>query len=519
MKTLALRQGTPEWAAFRAKHHGSSEAPAMMGASKKVQRNELLRMKATGSEKEFSQWVLEVLFARGHEVEIAGRAMAEQIIGDDLFPAIGESDDYPWMSSSFDGIDMAEEITFECKQWNEAKAAIVREGRVPEEDIWQCTQQRVTARSKRHLYMVTDGTPQKTVYCWIEGTVEAATEKALVDGWKQFDEDVASFKPEAPRQEFIGKTPDNLPALHIEVKGAVQATNLPEFKAHALEVIGAINTELSTDQQFADAETAVKWCADVEQRIEAAKQHALSQTASIDELFRALDEISELTRNKRLTLSNLVKNRKVQIRDDAIQGAIRAFLEHCNTINKRWSGRGIFLPAISYNFAERIRGFKTITTLQNAIDTELARVKIEANRVGEVIDENLRQLKMHAEGFEFLFHDLHIIAVSKQTDDFVALVKTRVAEHKAEQARISAAKLSAVVDPQPATSPKKPRSAEPQPAATTSPTAQRRVPIRPDDGQIVTVLVAHFQQPPADVIGWLKTIDFERLEAKLAEAA
>ena len=36
----------------------------------------------------------------------------------------------------------------------------------------------------------------------------------------------------------------------------------------------------------------MKWCADVESRLAAAKEHALSQTATIDELFRTIDDIS-----------------------------------------------------------------------------------------------------------------------------------------------------------------------------------------------------------------------------------
>ena len=70
---------------------------------------------------------------------------------------------------------------------------------------------------------------------------------------------------------MVGKTPDNLPALLIQVTGAVTASNLPEFKAHALEVFKGINRTLTTDQDFATAESTVKWCADVESRLAAAK--------------------------------------------------------------------------------------------------------------------------------------------------------------------------------------------------------------------------------------------------------
>ncbi len=72
----------------------------------------------------------------------------------------------------------------------------------------------------------------------------------------------------------------------------VTASTLEQFKAHSLAVFSAINTGLQTDQHLADAEKTVKWCGEVEERLEAAKQHALSQTENIDALFRTIDEIT-----------------------------------------------------------------------------------------------------------------------------------------------------------------------------------------------------------------------------------
>jgi predicted phage-related endonuclease len=124
--------------------------------------------------------------------------------------------------------------------------------------------------------------------------------------------------------EAVGKTPESLPALRIEVTGMVIASNLEQFKAHSLAVFNSINTELETDQHFADAEKAVKWCGDVEERLEAANQHALSQTESIDALFRTIDEISAVARAMRLMLDKLVKARKLSIREDIVMDAAKA---------------------------------------------------------------------------------------------------------------------------------------------------------------------------------------------------
>ena len=92
MKIHNLIQGSPEWNALRAQHNTASEASAMMGASKKTTRSELLRLKATGSEKEFSEWVQKNLLDKGHEIEAKALPIAEDIIGGELFPVTGTAD-------------------------------------------------------------------------------------------------------------------------------------------------------------------------------------------------------------------------------------------------------------------------------------------------------------------------------------------------------------------------------------------------------------------------------------------
>ena len=77
--------------------------------------------------------------------------------------------------------------------------------------------------------------------------------KQLVAGWDQFAADVANYQhvEEAPAAR---RRPEMLPALRIQVTGAVTYSNLAEFKQHAMSVIGEIKTDLQSDQDFADAE-------------------------------------------------------------------------------------------------------------------------------------------------------------------------------------------------------------------------------------------------------------------------
>lgn len=435
MKILTVVQGTPDWNAARAKSFTASEASAMMGCHPAVKRSELLRMKATGDAKEYSQWVEEVLFARGHEVEALARPIAEKVIGEELYPCTA-TDDAGELLASFDGLTMAETICCEIKQWNEQKAAQVAEaGTVPECDYWQCIQQIAVAEAEKCLYVVSDGTEEGTVYCWLDRDPEA--EAKLRAGWAQFQRDLEAYVPEpetAPKPE--GAAPESLPALRIEVTGQVTASNLEMFREHAVSVIQSINRDLQTDQDFADAEQAVKWCKEVETRLAAAKQHALSQTESIDKLFRTLDDISSEARTVRLDLEKLNTSRKKAIREEILRDAQSDWRETVSQIN---AGLGkVQIPDIPIDLAGSMKNKRTIDSLRDAVGTALARAKIEAHQFADRIRANLEILRIEAEGYEHLFRDLQQL-VTKPADDFRAQISLRIAEHKrAEEQRLEA---------------------------------------------------------------------------------
>ena len=147
----------------------------------------------------------------------------------------------------------------------------------------------------------------------------------IIDGWAQFERDLAVYVPPAATDQTpVGKAPESLPALLIEVTGQVTASNLLEFKTTALAAIGSVNRTLKTDQDFADAKRAVKWCSDIEERLAAAKNHALSQTASIDALFKTMDDISAEARRVRLDLNMLVTRRNGEVKEEAVTAARKA---------------------------------------------------------------------------------------------------------------------------------------------------------------------------------------------------
>ncbi|MFK3971150.1 YqaJ viral recombinase family protein [Pseudomonas sp. NPDC087358] len=432
MKIHNVAQGSPEWHALRANYHTASEAPAMMGASKQMKRTELLHAKKTGLDRDISWWVQKYLFDKGHEAEALARPILEVRLDEDLFPVVGTEGD---LLASLDGCTMLGEIVFEHKMWNEQLAADIRAGELDAHYYWQLEQQLLVSGAEKVIFVCSDGTEQNFVsmeYFPVPGRAAK-----LVAGWKQFEADLDAYEPVEAVAEAVGKTPDALPALRIEVTGMVTASNLEQFKAHSLAVFASINTDLQTDQHFADAEKTVKWCGEVEDRLAAAKQHALSQTESIDALFRAIDEISSEARAKRLELDKLVKARKVAIREDIVMTAAKSLQTHIDQINNTLSGKAR-MPRVEADFAGAIKGKKTIASLRDGADSELARAKIHASQIGDKMRANLNSLDELAADYVFLFNDVQQI-VMKENEDLVPLIKVRISEHqKAEEARLAA---------------------------------------------------------------------------------
>lgn len=430
-----LVQGSPEWCQFRLDHHGASEAAAMLGLSKNMTRTELLRTKHTGIAKEFSDFVQSKILDRGHEVEALARPMAEVILGEELYPATYS---YGILSASCDGLTMDGTTAFEHKQWNKELASAVARGELPEEHQPQCQQVIHVTGATHVLFMVSDGTPDKHEEMFVKP--DKAWQDRIIAGWKQFDEDLANYQHVEHAPAAVAAPVMALPALSIQVNGSISLVdNLKIFGEKLTAFIDGLDKNPSDDQAFADAEAAVKTLQAAQDALEAAEAGALAQTASIDEMRRTVALYADQARTTRLMLTKLVASRKEAIRGEIVAAGRAALAGHILDLNKRLGKP--YMPTIPENFAGVIKGKKTVASLHDACDTELARCKIEANAVADRIQINLNTLQELASDHKFLFADTAQI-VLKANDDLAALVKLRIGEHKqAEEKRIEAIRL------------------------------------------------------------------------------
>ena len=515
MKVHNVQQGTPEWHALRSSYFTASEAPAMMGASKFQTRNDLLTMKKTGIVPDVSPQQ-QAAFDRGHATEEMARPLVEEMIGEELYPIVGTSGN---LLASMDGATMLGDVLFEHKLWNEKVVTQIRAGALDPHYYWQLEQQLLVSGAERVIFVCSDGTNDR--FAHLEYSPVAGRREQLLAGWAQFEQDLGEFVVKEAKVEAIGAAPDQLPALRIDVTGMVTASNLDAFKSHALAVIGDINTDLSTDKDFADADATVKWCGEVEDKLKAAKEHALSQTESIDVLFKAIDDITAETRRKRLELEKLIKARKDIIRSDMVMDAAKALQAHIDQINETLNSR-IRMPRVSADFAGAIKGKRTIDSLKEAADAELARAKIEASRIADLIRANLKSLNELAIKHGFLFHDAQEL-VLKANDDLVALIKVRINEHELQQAelkrqeeekaqQLAAQQRQKAAEPvveQPVKAPKEPELVAATPIKTTA-AAQQPV----DDGQRIKLGDISTRLGFTLSAEFLRSLGFEAVERK-----
>ncbi|MCC3679201.1 YqaJ viral recombinase family protein [Staphylococcus epidermidis] len=423
-----VKQGTPEWHALRANHDTASEASAMMGFSRNTSRTELLRLKATGSEKEFSDWTQKHLLDKGHAIEALALAIAEKILGEELYPCTGTSEEFPRLLASFDGINMAETVIWENKSWNEAKAEEVRGGVVPLEDQFQVVQQLVVSRAERCLYMVTDGTEENTVHLFV--TLDPADEQKLHRGWQQFNEDRANYAPAEVKPQVIAAPVAGLPPINYKLNGLALTSNLAAFRAAAEKAVEESKRELATDQDFADREALCKRFGEAEEKIKLVREQVIGEIKDVDTFCRELGEIGEMIRQARLAGEKQVSARKEQIKLEIRNKAEKALTDHILAINTCLAV--VTLPQIVANFAGAMKSKRTIATLQDAVDTELARAKIQANELAEMIEANLVTVQQRAPNHQFLFADLQQL-VLKAPEDLLAVIDNRLVEHERQQ--------------------------------------------------------------------------------------
>lgn len=436
MITHDVVQGSAEWHALRGSgFFCASEAAAMMGLSPHMKRTELLHAKKTLGAKEFSDFVQKRVLDKGHEVEAYARPIYEKILEDELYKITGSVElEGLKLLASFDGLTMAGDLVWECKLWSDALSAAVYANEVPDTHWPQLEHQLLVSGAECAFFTISDGTRERTKAIAYKSIPERRA--ALIAGWKQFAEDLEAYVPVSVEPAKTAAPVKDLPAIIWKREGTSLTHNLDVFKAAAVQLVEDSKRPLETDQDFADREALCKSFKSAEEKIEVYKAQVLGEIKDVDQFSRDLTEIRDLIRQARLNGEKAVATRKESIRIEILEKAKTALATHIAKLNERL-GRP-YMPTIAADFAGAMKGKRTVASLRDAVDTTLARAKIDANEIADRIQINLNKLQELASDYKFLFADAAQV-VLKPTEDVLTLIQFRIGEHKRkEEARLEA---------------------------------------------------------------------------------
>lgn len=438
MKIVNLLQGSPEWHAHRAQHFNASDAPAMMSCSPYKTRSELIAELATGITPDVGP-AQQRIFDAGHQFEALARPLAEEIVGEELYPVVGADDKY---SASFDGLTMLEDTAFEHKSLNAALRETMVEGctgaDLPLVYQVQMEQQAMVAGCARILFMASKWEADRDTgewvliqerHCWYTPNLELRAR--IVAGWELLEKDVAAYAP--PKSDPIAaKLQQALPALRIEASGSITASNLDEFQVVVLDRINAVNMELVTDQDFADGDADGKWLRDVSAKMKEAVQRVRGGMESVDEVLRVLEQLDDIATKKAIAIEKKVKTEKDVRKEQIVLSAQRSLDEHIAELNRSLGAR--YLASPGPVFASVVKGLKSLDSMTDKVQAELGNQQAGANAAAARYKANREHLKQGDGDWINLFPDF-TVAGNKAAEDFQALAALRIGNQKQADAQ------------------------------------------------------------------------------------
>jgi predicted phage-related endonuclease len=425
MKTIILDVGSAAWLQSRS----ASKAAAVMGLDAHTSRSDMLRMMATGIGKEFSDWQQKHLLDMGHVSEVGALKYAEEILGDDLSPVCGATDD-GYLTASFDGLTFGGTEAAECKAWNESLAALVRNGEVPDSHWPQLEQQILVGGLDYVLFVVGDGSEGNTV-CMKYHAVPGRAEKLLA-AWKQFDIDLSEYQHVEHAPSATAAPIMDLPAIIITATGELSVeTNFARWGSELNAFIQRIPANPETDQEFVDCKAAVAALKKAEVQLDAEESRVLSMVPSIDDMKREKKLLANLSRTTRLALEKLVVQRETAVKVEIMQAGKDALASHIAGLNKRLAT--VQMPPISADFAQAIKSKRNLSSMRGAVADLVAEKKIESNELADKIGLNLNTVNQIADYYKSLFSDFSTL-VMKAPDDLALVITSRIAAEDARRA-------------------------------------------------------------------------------------
>ena len=229
--------------------------------------------------------------------------------------------------------------------------------------------------------------------------------------------------------------------LIIKLTGTVNASNFDEWKRELIAQIQALNIELVTDNDFVIATEQVKSFKSAEKSLKEAKQSAIDQAEEIQQLFSAIDEITEQARQARLSLERQIKARKIEIKQNYIQSGmdeIQAYIDEQIDELKNCD----LSPFLKRSrFESAVSGKAGISGLEKGIDQVCHVIKREIAEKVVTIYNNKIKIDALAEVHKILFQDWKSLICSSE-NELASEIDKRIARYDYELAKREAERLA-----------------------------------------------------------------------------
>lgn len=440
---IALTQGSLEWLQHRASCLNASDLAAAMGVSKYTTRAELIKRLATGIVPEVDA-ATQARFDKGHANEAAAAPLAEEAIGEGLYPMVLAAE-VPGLtrrlSASFDGLTLMQEVAWENKTPNAALVESLRAGVIPPEYHPQMEQGLMLSGAEKCLFTASDG--ETFASLWYKSDPDLRAK--IIPTWKQVEADVLAYVPTESAPAVVAAPVEALPAPFITVTGQLALTD--NFAAFETRLRDFLDNQLirkpQTDEDFVNLDAQIKEMKAGREALKRAKSQMLAQIEPVDRATKTADMLDKLLQQNCAMAEKLLAEEKDRRKAEIVTSGVTRLQEHVAALNARLGKP--YMPPQTADFAGVIKGLKSLASMEDKVNTQLAAAKIKASEIADRIDANLKYLRDNAGDYKALFSDAYAI-VLKAPDDMQALVTARISEHKAEierQAELAREKIRA----------------------------------------------------------------------------
>jgi predicted phage-related endonuclease len=437
LKILNLNQGSQEWLAARKSSFNASEASAMMGDSKHMSRNDLLQQKKTGVSKPINA-ATQRIFDLGHKYEDNARLIVSMEQCEELPPLVGSLETCGLnLLASFDGL--TDTYCWEHKSWNKTLAENVSNCVLEPHYYWQLEQQCLVAGVNECLFTVSDGTEENMISMWY--TSIPSRQEQLIAGWLQFDKDLESFEVAAKVEVLIPADYTSLlPSVSCKVQGTELVTNIGDCLIAIKDLAeDEMSKKLESDQDFANKESLNKDVKKARAALKTTLANIQGEFVSYSQFAETAAELDSVLQKMQSHGEKQVKQEKEARKQAILNNASNGMTEFLASSANGLSHDVIHNIAMTCqpDFVGVMKGKRTIESLQNAVDDELARCKREISPKLSLAAGNYAFYVANAAGFEFLFPDIsnHL---DNSTEAFEGIIARRIQTHKeAEEKRLA----------------------------------------------------------------------------------